>query len=91
MTKEFYFDRQLFAVTTLLNAKVTPAQKGAAIKSLLDRVFSKVRSDIVQLSTKTNGRVIDDKSAGVSQFSNIMAGGTMWRNDHEMRACKLLG
>ena len=45
----------------------------------------------MELSTKTGGQVTDDKSAGVSQFSNIMAGGPMWRHEHEMRPCTLLG
>ena len=55
------------------------------------RVFSKVRSGIVRLMGNTNGQVTDDKAAGVSQWANIMPGGPMWRNEHEMRACKLLG
>ena len=41
-TQNFYFDRHLSDVTKLLNEKLAPAQKGTAIKSLLDRVFSKV-------------------------------------------------
>jgi len=91
MTKGFLFDELLSRVTTLLSERLTPAEKGAAIKSLIDRVFSQVRRDIVRLMGKTRGQVTDDKAAGVSQWANIMPGGPMWRNEHEMRACKLLG
>ena len=91
ITNGLYFDEQLSRVTTLLDDELTPAEKGTAIKSLTNRVFSKVRSDIVRLMGKTNRQVTDDKAAGVSQLTNIMSGGPMWRNEHEMRACKLLG
>ena len=91
MTKGFLFDELLSRVTTLLSERLTPAEKGAAIKSLIDRVFSQVRRDIVRLMGKTRGQVTDDKAAGVSQWADIVPGGPMWRNEHEMRACKLLG
>ena len=43
------------------------------------------------LRTKTGGRVPDDKSAAVSQFANITEEGPLWRLEHKMRTCTLLG